>query len=232
MTFQATANGGKTPYNRYTFRPGDGAETTQTSPAVTYAYKLSGSFSAKVIVFDAAGAQQVSNFVTITVATPPTPPPVAPTTGSIQGVVRSSQGSAPIAGAQVVWGVNLAGAIGTTTDANGNYRLNNVPAGTKEVTVSKSGYTAASWNIAVPAGGVVTANFTLNPTVVPPPVPPSPTTGNIQGVVRSLPNNVPLAGATVSVGGALAATDASGGFRISGFHPASYVVTASKSGYI
>lgn len=152
------------------------------------------------------------------------PTVAAPTTGYIQGSVRSSQGNAPVAGALVAWGGGIASNVSTTTDANGNYRLNNVPAGTQALTVSRSGFGVSSQNVSVRAGAGTTANFILNPVA-------GATTGSIGGVVRALPNNAPLAGATVTVGSLSTVTNASGGFLLSNVPSGSRTVTASKSGY-
>lgn len=66
-------------------------------------------------------------------------------------------------------GVNIAGATvstntggySATTDANGNYTISNVAAGTYNVTASKSGYVSEVKNgISVTAGQTTTCNFT------------------------------------------------------------------------
>jgi hypothetical protein len=60
----------------------------------------------------------------------------------------------------------------------------------------------------------------------------SPTTGSISGHVTDATTSAAISGATVSVsGGPSTTTDASGAYTISSLAPASYDVTASKSGY-
>ncbi|GGK94259.1 hypothetical protein Sme01_56970 [Sphaerisporangium melleum] len=74
--------------------------------------------------------------------------------GDVTGKVTSSTGTA-IAGASV-----KAGPTGTTTGADGTYKLT-LPEGEHEITVTAFGYAAKSTTVTVPDGGSVTANFTL-----------------------------------------------------------------------
>lgn len=88
-------------------------------------------------------------------------------TATVTGNVKDKSNNNNIQGATVSAG----GVAVTTTDANGNYILNNVPAGQAIVTASKSGYDTATITIpTVIAGGGYTANFTL--TQSPPPTTP------------------------------------------------------------
>ncbi|WP_179117829.1 carboxypeptidase regulatory-like domain-containing protein, partial [Clostridium sp. BL-8] len=88
-------------------------------------------------------------------------------TATVTGNVKDKSNNNNIQGATVSAG----GVVTTTTDANGNYTLNNVPAGQAIVTASKSGYDTATVTIpTVIAGGGYTANFTL--TQSPPPTTP------------------------------------------------------------
>jgi len=64
--------------------------------------------------------------------------------------------------------VSAGGVVTATTDANGNYTLNNVPAGQAIVTASKTGYNSSTVTIpTVIAGGGYTANFTLTSSTPP-----------------------------------------------------------------
>lgn len=98
----------------------------------------------------------VSKNQTTTVNFTLTPTP----TGTISGNVKNSSG------------VNLQGATvstnpgdySTTTDANGNYTIANVPAGTYSVTASKNGYNSSTQTGKTVSGGqTTTCNFTLTP---------------------------------------------------------------------
>jgi TonB-linked SusC/RagA family outer membrane protein len=79
-------------------------------------------------------------------------------TGTITGTVTDAQSQRPVAEVQVVvLGTNL----GARTDAQGLYRLTNVPAGTAQLRVSRIGYQLTTRTVTVPAGGTVTADFSV-----------------------------------------------------------------------
>jgi murein DD-endopeptidase MepM/ murein hydrolase activator NlpD len=80
-----------------------------------------------------------------------------PTTGTIQGNVKDTNNQ-PIQGATVsVEGTSLQ----ATTNSQGYYQITNVPAGTRTVTASKSGYNSQSKEVNVVAGQTVTVDFQL-----------------------------------------------------------------------
>lgn len=82
-------------------------------------------------------------------------------TGTIKGTVTHSVTGAPVADADVT---TQPASSSAKTDANGNYQLNNVPAGTYSVNVSKSGFSAASFTpVTLAAGGTQTVNLALIP---------------------------------------------------------------------
>ncbi len=89
----------------------------------------------------------------------------APTTGTVSGRVTRASNSQAISGAQVCV---LSSNQCATTNAQGNYSITNVAAGSQTVRATASGFTAAQQNVTVPAGGTVTANFSLvsTPTTV------------------------------------------------------------------
>ncbi len=79
-------------------------------------------------------------------------------TGTISGSVKSKTGEG-LSGANVA----LAGTtMGASTDANGNYTIANVPAGSYRVRVSFIGYEEVLQNVTVVAGQVATLNFELS----------------------------------------------------------------------
>ncbi|HEV8435003.1 MAG TPA: IPT/TIG domain-containing protein [Thermoanaerobaculia bacterium] len=79
--------------------------------------------------------------------------------GTVNGTVTATAGGAPIIGATVSLGART-----TTTDANGNYAFNNIPAGTyPSMTAAFPGdVTATSGAISVTDGGTSTRNFSLS----------------------------------------------------------------------
>ncbi|MCX7796952.1 MAG: carboxypeptidase-like regulatory domain-containing protein, partial [bacterium] len=80
--------------------------------------------------------------------------------GSISGNVVDATTGSPISGATV-----RVGSISTTTGTNGNYKLQNVPAGVQTVTAEKSGYISDSQQVLVVGGQETTnVNFALSPT--------------------------------------------------------------------
>jgi TonB-linked SusC/RagA family outer membrane protein len=83
-------------------------------------------------------------------------PAAAQQTGVITGVVRSEAGTL-LSGAKV----ELDTGQGTLTANNGRFMLRDVAAGSHEVSVTLIGYATAEQTVDVPAGGVVTVDFTL-----------------------------------------------------------------------
>jgi len=82
----------------------------------------------------------------------------AQNTGVLRGHVSDTTAGRPLSGAQVtVTGTKAAGA----TNANGDYLINNVPAGLREVVARRLGYARAVQRLTVPAGGDVRADFGL-----------------------------------------------------------------------
>jgi TonB-linked SusC/RagA family outer membrane protein len=88
-------------------------------------------------------------------------PLVAQSTGTVQGTVTDAAGARPLAGAQVV-----AGGRSAVTDPSGRYTLAGVPAGAASVRAEMIGFTPAQRTVTVPAGGEVTADFTLDASAV------------------------------------------------------------------
>ncbi len=80
-------------------------------------------------------------------------------TGTITGRVTETGTGVPVADAQVV----LAGTTrGARTDAEGRYRIIDVPAGTAVVRALRIGYSSTAQNVSVTAGGSTTADFALS----------------------------------------------------------------------
>ena len=85
-----------------------------------------------------------------------TPPPVS--TGSVQGVVTDNQSSEPLAGVLI-----SAGNVSTTSDASGNYILNKVSVGNREVTVVLEGYSSQTKTVEIIENEITELNFQLVP---------------------------------------------------------------------
>lgn len=121
-----------------------------------------------------------------------------PTTGKLSGTVTQAGSGAALSGVTVT----AAGRTATTGTA-GTFSFD-LPAGPVTVSASKAGFTAASVTRTVVLGSTVSAPLALTPVA---------TTGTLEGkVVDSAAPTVGLAGATVSVGGRMLATDAQGVF--------------------
>ena len=84
------------------------------------------------------------------------PTPVS--TGSIQGVVTDNQSGEPLAGVLI-----SAGNVSTTSDALGNYILNKVPVGNREVTVVLEGYSSQTKTVEIIENEIIELNFQLTP---------------------------------------------------------------------
>ena len=86
----------------------------------------------------------------------PAPPP-----GTVAGRVVNAINAQGISGAQVCVLPNQC----TTTNAQGNYTIPNVPAGPRTVRASANGFTTLQQATNVPGGGTATLNFALSPTL-------------------------------------------------------------------
>ncbi|GAJ14369.1 unnamed protein product, partial [marine sediment metagenome] len=88
--------------------------------------------------------------------TPPPPPPVS--TGSVQGVITDNQSSEPLAGVLI-----SAGNVTTNSDASGNYILNKVSVGNREVTAVHEGYSSQTKSVEIIESETTELNFQLIP---------------------------------------------------------------------
>jgi len=79
-------------------------------------------------------------------------------TGGIYGTVTDSQNSEPLEGVLI-----SVGNISTYSDASGNYILNNVPVGNREVTAILNGYYSQTKNIEIIEDEITELNFQLMP---------------------------------------------------------------------
>ena len=79
-------------------------------------------------------------------------------TGGISGTVTDNQSGEPLAGVLI-----SAGNVSTTSDALGNYILNKVPIGNREVTVVLNGYYSQTKSIEIIEDEITELNFQLIP---------------------------------------------------------------------
>lgn len=150
------------------------------------------------------------------------------TNGAISGTVTQA-GGGPVDAVTVRISAGAGIGQSTTTDASGNYVLANLPAGTYELTFSKTGFqNAVIGGIVVTAGQTTDVDTTLQG---------GGTSGaTLTGLVRDNGTSALLSGALVEVllnGTAVTSgtTDANGRYTLSGVAPGTYVVRFSRSGY-
>jgi hypothetical protein len=89
-------------------------------------------------------------------------PPVAGPEGSISGVVTNADDSTAIAGASV----SVDSGQSATTASDGSYSLTNVPAGSRTVSVSASGFGGDSTGVTVLENADTVVDFALTPATV------------------------------------------------------------------
>ena len=97
-----------------------------------------------LIVKDSKGVPSVAAWVRVDTSANLVP-------GTITGKVTESANGNPLAGATISYGGGT-----TTTDANGDYTLANVPAGANSVTASLGGFATVAKTQIVGGGGVFT----------------------------------------------------------------------------
>jgi len=137
--------------------------------------------------------------------------------GSITGSVTDAEEGSPIVGATVSDGTRT-----VSTNAAGQYTINDVPPGSYQVVASREGYEGSSLTVIVLAGSSAAANFSLNQIIVP---------GSITGSITDAEDGSAISGAQVSDGSRTALTDALGSYTINNVPPGNYQVVASKEGY-
>jgi hypothetical protein len=88
-----------------------------------------------------------------------------PGTGGLLGTITATAGGAPITGAKVTInkGLLVATTPDQTTNAVGAYNFANVPPGSWEVTVTKTGYSPKTVTVTVSKDASATLNVTLDP---------------------------------------------------------------------
>ncbi len=145
-----------------------------------------------------------------------TTPAQAGRNGNITGLVTDTSNSV-LAGATVTTGTKS-----VTTDSTGHYTLTGVSIGIQAITASKSLYTSGSAQVSVQMRSTVTA----------PTIQLAPNWGTVSGMVRDLLSATPIAGATISVSGFTATSDATGQYILAKVPTGSQTFFASASGYV
>jgi hypothetical protein len=136
------------------------------------------------------------------------------TTGKVSGTITQQGAGTALSGVTVT-----AGGSSVTTGAAGTFELTLAP-GPVTVTASKAGFVSSSVSRTVTTGGTVSASMALTPTGA---------TTTLSGTV--VDQSSPVAGASVSVAGQSATSDASGAFQFT--LPAGTVtLTVSKPGFV
>lgn len=87
----------------------------------------------------------------------------APDRATLTGTVVDAETGDPLPNANVIIANSMQG---TATNADGGFRLSNVPLGAQRLHVSMVGYESASRNLNLRESGVQTIDFALEPTVV------------------------------------------------------------------
>ena len=132
---------------------------TVTIPPSHYHLVNSGSLS---ILFDdlttGAGDGYAIDFVKLLVN-----PESFTYTGNLNGKVTSTETGNPIEGALI----SASGLVETFTDSQGNYTLNNVPAGLVNISASASGYVTKTGFTDLLSGQTVTYNIQLETAIIP-----------------------------------------------------------------
>jgi hypothetical protein len=155
-----------------------------------------------------ANVGNVSEGTTVTVT------PAPPTTGAITGLVIDND-SLPLAGVTV-----RTDGRETTTSADGSYTLSQLSAGSYTLTATTVGFATASKAVSVVAGQVKTVDWVLQ--LAP---------GAVSGTVKDLASGDGIPGATITVSGKTAQTNAAGGFTVTAVPVGGQTLTIAKTGF-
>lgn len=139
-------------------------------------------------------------------------------TGTLEGTVTDTDTGGAIEGAEVVLEDT---SYSATTDANGDYLIDDVEVGGYTATASADGYQPASEPVSIAEDATTTQDFALTATP----------TGALEGTVTDTTD--PIEGAEVVLEDTAysATTDAEGFYRIEDVEVGDYTATASADGY-
>ena len=139
------------------------------------------------------------------------------TTGTLRGVVRSKADGRPLAGVAVT-----IGSLRVTSDNQGAYVLENVPAGAVQVGAALALFEPSSKDIQLTPADDMQANLELTPI----------TYGTITGTVVDASSKRPVSGARIAAGSKQTVTDGNGRYEIERVTAGSVSVLATKAIYI
>ncbi|WP_343293552.1 carboxypeptidase regulatory-like domain-containing protein [Vandammella animalimorsus] len=202
--------------------------TVQTDAAGRYRISPLAQAGEIQITVTAAGYQQASGAAVVAVDSALDFSPrlvragAAPGTGKIHGVVLDADTAMPLEGALI-----RAGSLTATSNQDGSYLIDHVPAGAVRLTASLPGYASAWAEGAMIAGGLLEFSPRLSKATA------ALTASAIFGTVTQQKNGQPVAGAQVYASGVQshsALTDAQGRYRIEGLAEGNYSVTISHDG--
>ncbi len=145
-------------------------------------------------------------------------------TAALRGRVTDSKTSTVLSGVTV----QVTGALNsqTQTNAQGEYELIGLPAGSYSIQVSLSGYQSLTQTAELPSRTVVTFSPALTPVGEAPP-----TSASALGLVVKTADGSPLAGAQVQLNGQATTTDAEGRFALAGLSAGAFSGNVQISGY-
>lgn len=138
------------------------------------------------------------------------------TWGTVRGSVRDAASGRTLANATV-----RIGAVEVTTDADGNYVAERVPAGEISISAGRERYHGAQAAVELPRDGDVTQALELAPI----------TTGTVYATVTDAGSDEPIAGASVTIGTRHADTDAAGRVTVEEIPAGRVAVNASANLY-
>lgn len=145
------------------------------------------------------------------------------TSATLTGRITDGATGAALTG--VVVSVSGADALSATTAADGTYTLANLAPGTVTITVTLANYNTVTATATLTTGTV----FTFSPTLY-----ASGTTAgstSLTGLVEDASSKTPIAGATVTVNGTSAVSDANGAFTVDNLVTGSFTASVMAAGY-
>jgi sugar lactone lactonase YvrE len=147
-------------------------------------------------------------------------PPASNGSASVRGLVADAASGLPLAGASVQ--VVAGGDAATGSDANGNFTLSGIAAGSLTLRFARLGYASRDVSLNVGAGQSLSVGTVA--------LAPASLSATLSGIVRN-DSGQALAGAVVAAGTASATTNASGAFTITNLSPGPLTVTVTAPNY-
>ncbi|MFC4098834.1 carboxypeptidase regulatory-like domain-containing protein [Paenibacillus xanthanilyticus] len=154
---------------------------------------------------------------------------LAPSPGTISGVVVELATGAPIPNAFIEVRLLRANGIAVATgftDASGNFAVDSLPPGSYTVIATAAGFQTNGATVMLEAAETENASIALLPNP-----------GFVAGTVFNTATGLPLAGATVRIADAngflydLVVTDSGGAYTVRGLPPGNYIVSAFADGF-